>query len=81
MIQKIFNRNLTYFNNLSLRKENEKDEFLNWFVGFIKAESHFGIRCYRKMQPCFIFIIGLHLDNLNVFKYIQKIKWVKSFSW
>ena len=45
-------------------------EFLNWFSGFTDAEGQFGIVIYRK-NAGFRFVISLHLDDLEVLKYIK----------
>jgi NADH-ubiquinone oxidoreductase chain 3 len=49
----------------------DKSDFLNWFSGFTDAEGHFGIVIYRNKDVGFRFIITLHLDDLEVLKYIK----------
>lgn len=50
----------------------KKDEdFYEWFRGFVDAEGFFTIISNRSAYT-FTFGIGLHIDDLEVLKYIQK---------
>ena len=62
---------------LSERKEEmivtkEMEDFYEWLRGFVDAEGYFSITPNRNAYS-FTFGIGLHIDDLEVLKYIQKI--------
>ena len=51
--------------------------FINWFIGFVDAEGNFNIslRNYKDNNYnslILTFQIGLHIDDLEVLKFIQK---------
>ena len=55
----------------------DRENFLQWFVGFSDAESNFTINPSLKKDKitvssfCFMFKIGLHKDDLGVLRYIS----------
>lgn len=67
----------TEFKNEESRKEINKntEDFLQWFVGFSDAESNFIINpvFYKNKitSYSFLFKIALHIDDMDVLKYIH----------
>lgn len=49
----------------------ELEDFYEWFRGFVDAEGYFSITSNRNAYT-FTFGIGLHIDDLEVLKHIQK---------
>lgn len=66
-----YNLPKNFISNDILSKFKLKSEFLNWFTGFTDVEGHFGIIFYRRTEVGFRFIIGLHLNDLEVLKFIK----------
>jgi hypothetical protein len=52
-------------------EKNKNEDFNEWFRGFVDAEGYFTITSNRNAYT-FTFGIGLHIDDLEVLKYIQK---------
>ena len=59
---KYSNANLSQTKNI----QNNKNKFLQWFVGFTDAEGHFIISTNSKGYVIFRFKIRLHVDDLEV---------------
>jgi len=59
------------------KNKQDKENFLQWFVGFSDAESNFFINTSLKKDKvtissfCFIFKIALHKDDEDVLRYIS----------
>jgi len=63
-------------NTKESNKPNLNTEFIEWFVGLCDAEANFLVRVRKdKFDKIigfeFVFRISLHIDDINVLKYIQ----------
>jgi NADH:ubiquinone oxidoreductase subunit 3 (subunit A) len=66
---------IKFYSTLSLpasQPYKQKSDFLNWFSGFTDAEGHFSIVIHRNKDVGFRFVIVLHLDDIEVLKYIKQ---------
>lgn len=73
--EKDFNKVATLSSLCERREGNtatkEMEDFYEWLRGFVYAEGYFSITSNRNAYT-FTFGIGLHIDDLDVLKYIQK---------
>lgn len=68
--------NIQTKNKKELNRPNLTTEFIEWFIGLCDAESNFLCRVRKdKLQKIigfeFVFRIALHIDDIEVLKYIQ----------
>ena len=71
-IDRIFQRIESIENINKLPKSySSYDDFLQWFVGFSDAESAFMINIKNSIEAHFIFQITLHIDDIDVLKFIK----------
>ena len=72
--EKDFNKVATLSSLCERREGNtatkEMEDFYEWLRGFVDAEGYFSITSNRNAYT-FTFGIGLHIDDLDVLKYIQ----------
>ena len=65
-----------FFSSAALVSKQDVFNFNSWFVGFSDAESSFNIVPKQNSQGninrfAFMFVIGLHIDDIEALKYIQ----------
>ena len=75
--KRYFSIKSTFNTQSHYKSKQDKENFLQWFVGFSDAESNFFIDSSLKKDKvtissfCFIFKIALHKDDQDVLRYIS----------
>ena len=75
--KKYFSTKSTFSTEYHYKNKQDKENFLQWFVGFSDAESTFAINPKLKKDKitvssfCFMFKIVLHQDDIDVLRHIS----------